>query len=149
MTVNIREATAADEAAWRRLWQGYLVFYRETLSEEITATTWKHILDPDFPIFCRLAEKAGEVVGFAVCVVHANTWSTAPVLYLEDLFVSEKQRSGGIGRALIEDLKILCAERGYGRLYWMTEEGNTTARKLYDSISKADGFVRYVVRFPQ
>jgi hypothetical protein len=35
---------------------------------------------------------------------------------------------------------------GWARLYWMTREDNTAARRLYDRHASADGFVRYVVR---
>jgi hypothetical protein len=27
------------------------------------------------------------VMGFAMCILHEGTWSTAPICYLEDLFV--------------------------------------------------------------
>ena len=31
MTIEIRYAEPADEAAWRRLWKGYLTFYKVDL----------------------------------------------------------------------------------------------------------------------
>ena len=35
---------------------------------------------------------------------------------------------------------------GWARLYWVTKEDNTRARKLYDQFTQADGFVRYVIK---
>lgn len=37
--VYIRDAEPNDEAEWRRLWDGYLVFYETTLGPEITTRT--------------------------------------------------------------------------------------------------------------
>jgi hypothetical protein len=33
--------------------------------------------------------------------------------------------------------------RGAARLYWTTQENNTTARTLYDKVAAFNGFVRY------
>ncbi len=46
MTLTIRTATAADEPAWRGLWDQYLAFYNVTLTAEVTARTWARIIDP-------------------------------------------------------------------------------------------------------
>jgi hypothetical protein len=36
-----------------------------------------------------------KVIGFAMCVLHEGTWSTAPICYLEDLFVDAAERGAG------------------------------------------------------
>jgi len=82
-------------------------------------------------------------VGFSTAVLHEGTWTTAPTCYLEDLFVDPALRGGGVGRALIQNLIDLGRSRGWSRLYWHTQAGNATARRLYDSFVQADDFVRY------
>lgn len=139
---TIRDATPADEAAWRELWAGYLDFYAETLDEEITAATWARILDPGSFVFARVAEQSGMLIGFSISVLHEGTWSAAPTCYLEDLFVAPGARGRGVGRALIQDLVDMGRQAGWARLYWMTRQDNP-ARKLYDSFGPADDFVRY------
>jgi hypothetical protein len=52
-----------------------------------------------------------------------------------------------VGGALIEDLLALGKIHGWSGLYWHTDAGNTVARRLYDRFAKADGFVRYRIRF--
>ncbi len=37
MTITIRNVMESDEAAWRRLWAGYLAFYETDVPEEVTA----------------------------------------------------------------------------------------------------------------
>lgn len=143
--LRIRDAAAEDEAAWRELWARYLFFYRQELPDAVTEATWRRILDPSAPILARIAEWRGTVTGFAVCVIHENTWAERPVCYLEDLFVADEARGSGLGRALIEDLLGLCRRRGWSRLYWHTDRSNDTARRLYDRFIEADDFVRYKI----
>lgn len=142
----IRAALPSDEAVWRRLWRAYCDFYSADVSDEVTARTWKRILDPDSAVMCIVAEQDGQVHAFANCVVHENTWESQPVCYLEDLFVAPSVRGQGIGRALIEWLRNAMRAEGWARLYWLTREDNTQARRLYDKFAQADGFVRYVIR---
>lgn len=144
--VVIRAALPADEADWRSLWRGYCSFYNTVVPEEVTHRTWTRILDPDSAIMCIVAEVDGKVYGFANCVVHENTWETQPVCYLEDLYVMPSARGHGVGTALLEWLRNAMRAEGWARLYWMTQENNAGARRLYDRFAKADDFVRYVVR---
>lgn len=55
-------------------------------------------------------------------------------------------RGRGIGGALVDWLRNAMRAEGWARLYWMTREGNTAARRLYDRYASADDFVRYVIR---
>lgn len=148
MPVAVRSVLPNDQPAWLRLWRGYCDFYQASLRDEVTQRTWKRILDPDSAIMCVLAEREGQVVGFAHCVVHENTWETQPVCYLEDLYVDPAVRGQGIGKALLEWLRNAMRAEGWARLYWVTHKDNTTARALYDQFAQADDFVRYVVRLP-
>jgi len=143
--VAIREARREDEVPWRVLWAEYLDFYESELPEAATDATWRRIVDPDAPVRARFAVQNGTLVGFAIVVIHENTWTVAPVCYLEDLFVESACRGTGIGRALLDDLIVVGRERGWSRLYWHTRSDNVRARKLYDSYVSADDFVRYRV----
>jgi len=138
----IRNADPRDEAAWRRLWALYLGFYEVNLPQAVTDFTWVRLMDPASPLKARLVED-GAVVGFAIHQHHPSTWVMGDDCYLEDLFVDPEARGGGAGRALIADLQALATARGWKRLYWHTAEGNTRARRLYDTIVPADGHVRY------
>jgi len=148
MPVAIRSVLPNDQPSWQRLWRGYCDFYQADVRDEVTQRTWKRILDPDSAIMCVLAESEGQVVGFAHCVVHENTWETQPVCYLEDLYVDPAARGRGIGKALLEWLRNAMRAEGWARLYWVTHKDNHTARALYDQFAQADDFVRYVVRLP-
>jgi GNAT superfamily N-acetyltransferase len=146
MPLEIRDARPDDEQAWLRLWNGYLTFYRVTLDPEVTAATWRRILDPASPVSMRVAEQDSELAGFAIHLSHPSTWVRNNDCYLEDLYLDAKFRGAGIGRALMDDLIAICRKNGWERLYWHTDEGNLRARKLYDSYVKHDGHVRYRMR---
>ena len=142
--IDVRPARAADEPVWRELWAGYCEYYGAEVPEDVTAHTWARILG-DGGHACLVAERLGEVVGFANYLLHPSTWSTADRCYLEDLFVAPAARGAGVGRALIERLRELTREHGWRQVYWHTESGNGRARALYDTFIGADGFVRYVL----
>ncbi len=141
--VIVRSPEAGDESTWRRLWAGYVSFYEAEVPGEVTDATWQRFLAGQDGFIGRVAEVNGVVIGFSLSIVHAGSWSLAPVCYLEDLFVAPEARRTGAGRALIEDLVALAREHGWAKLYWHTKASNTVARALYDTFVKADDFVRY------
>ena len=141
--MDVRDATPADEAVWRALWQGYLDFYRHPLPQAVTDFTWARLMDPASALKARLAVAEGAVLGFAIHQHHPSSWVLGDDGYLEDLFVSEAARGRGAGRALIKDLYAIARARGWHRVYWMTEITNTAARKLYDSLAPCDDHIRY------
>jgi ribosomal protein S18 acetylase RimI-like enzyme len=153
LSVRVRAAQPEDESSFRRLWSGYLAFYEADVSSAATDATWRRIHDGGSPIFARVAcveaaavreqSTSERVVGFAVCIVHDNTWSVSPLCYLEDLFVDASIRGRGVGRALLNDLIALAEQNGWSHLYWHTRRDNAPARRLYDSFVSADEFVRY------
>lgn len=145
---HVRDLTAADEAAWRRLWDGYCAFYQTDVPGAVTDATWAAALSPDQPLIGRAAcTDDGAVIGFSLTVVHASTWQLKPSGYLEDLFVDPSHRGVGAGRALLDDLMALAKARDWGRLYWHTKADNVAARQLYDHYGAADDFVRYRLAF--
>lgn len=143
MTLTIRDAVETDEAAWRKLWAGYLAFYKTDVPEEVTAFTWARILDPSSRVSMRVAEEGGKLLGFAIHHYHDSTWDIAPEGYLEDLYVDEDIRGKGVGRALVDDLVVISKRHGWRGIYWHTNEDNARARKLYDSYVQSDGHIRY------
>ncbi|HMS95536.1 MAG TPA: GNAT family N-acetyltransferase [Tabrizicola sp.] len=146
MTTRIRDAAPADRTAFMALWQGFLDGYGLTLAEGVNDFTWTRLMDPACAMTARLACVDRKPVGFAIHQHHPSTWVMGDDGYLEDLYVSPEARGQGLGRALIEDLIALGRQRGWQRLYWLTETRNATARKLYDQFATDDGHIRYRMR---
>jgi ribosomal protein S18 acetylase RimI-like enzyme len=133
---------AGDETQWRSLWRSYCEFYQVSLSDAVTAHTWRNIVAND-RVIGLAASRGGELAGFGIAVLHDATWSEGPSAYLEDLFVREDERGRGIGRAIIDELILRGRAEGWGAIYWHTRADNAAARRLYDSYCPADDFVRY------
>jgi GNAT superfamily N-acetyltransferase len=141
--IVIRPFQAEDRAAWEPLWQGYLTFYKASLTAEVTDTTWRRLLDPAEPMQGLVALLDGEIVGIVHTVYHRSTWTIGDYCYLQDLFTSEAARGRGIGRALIEAVYERARANGASRVYWLTHESNTSAQALYDKVAARSGFIQY------
>ena len=142
MSITVRPLERRDEAAWRRLWSGYLDYYKTVLPDADNEALFHRLL-AGAPHFAFVAEDEGKVVGFVHALPHASTWSLKGYCYLEDLFVDEAARGTGAGSALIEAVYREADRRGLSRVYWHTENGNRTARRLYDRLASLSDFVQY------
>lgn len=140
--LTIRLLAAADETSWRRLWAGYLDYYKTDLPQNVTDALFPKLVKGE-PHFALVAERGGEIVGFVHGLPHATTWSSEGYCYLEDLYVDPSVRGSGAGRALIEAVYQEADKRGLARVYWHTENGNRTARRLYDKLATLSDFVQY------
>jgi GNAT superfamily N-acetyltransferase len=81
-----------------------------------------------------IAYYASEPVGFALFFHNFSTFVGRPGLYLEDLYVDERQRGKGCGKALLVHLARLAVERGCGRLEWAVLDWNEPAINFYKSL---------------
>ena len=142
-TLQIRPITAADHAAWLPLWQGYQRFYNADIASEVSALTWQRFLDSAEPMFAALAWQDGVAVGLVHWIFHRSCWTVSDYCYLQDLYVAETVRGGGVGRALIEQVYAAAQAYGANRVHWLTQEDNTQARQLYDRIASRSGFIQY------
>ena len=52
-------------------------------------------------------------------------------------------RRHGVAKALIQSVYEVADENGTSSVYWMTQEFNHDARKLYDQIASLTPFVKY------
>jgi GNAT superfamily N-acetyltransferase len=143
--MHVALLTAADRAAWSPLWQGYLEFYQQDLPAEVTEGTFARLTDPQQPDMLGFLARAddGTGLGLVHCVFHPNTWSLKPLCYLEDLYVTDRARAQGVGRALIGAVEALARARDCRKVYWHTHQHNSTARALYDKVAPLSDFVRY------
>jgi len=84
-----------------------------------------------------VAECGSERVGYALFFHNYSTFLTRPGIYLEDLYVRLTHRRHGIGRALLQAVYDLAAERGCGRVEWMVLDWNENAIKFYTEAMRA------------
>ena len=118
MTGNIRPLQSGDEEKWRALFAAYQDFYRARIPDDIVAHTWGRIFDANSPVNGIGAELDGELVGFTHYLFHA-------------------------ARNLILAVEAAAREKTAFRVYWQTEQYNSRARSLYDTITPPSSFIVY------
>jgi GNAT superfamily N-acetyltransferase len=142
--ITIRPLAGPDRDAWARLWTGYLDFYETTVAREVYDTTFARLLGDDPRDFNGLiAERDGQPVGLAHYLFHRHAWKIGDVCYLQDLYADPDARGRGAGRKLIEAVYAAADARGAPSVYWLTQDFNATARRLYDRIGTLTPFIRY------
>ncbi|MEN6668820.1 GNAT family N-acetyltransferase [Psychrobacter sp. B38] len=142
-SITIAPLSKADYERWLDLWQHYLTFYDVVLPLSTTENTWRNLLEKDLAIYGFGAWKNNILIGISHVVLHPNTWNTTECCYLEDLYVSESVRGQGVGRALIEYVYDFANQKNCNRVYWHTQESNTSARTLYDKLADLTDTVQY------
>lgn len=144
MTITIRPLTRDDHDSWRSLWTAYLTFYETVLPDTTTDVLFERLLGDDPRDFtCLLAVADHRPVGLVHYVFHRNSWVTDEVCYLQDLYVAPETRGTGAGRTLIQSVYDAADAQGAASVYWMTQEFNSTARHLYDSVATVTPFIKY------
>jgi GNAT superfamily N-acetyltransferase len=79
------------------------------------------------------ARLGGRLIGYACLYWHFSSLEAVESVLMNDLYVSEEARGGGVGRALIEATAEVARERGVPFVEWSTAPDNHTAQRLYDS----------------
>ena len=142
--VSIRPLNEGDRAEWGRLWKAYLEFYETSVADAIYENTFARLIDPAVESMgCFLAERDGAPVGLVHYITHPHNWRIEDVVYLQDLYADPSVRGMGVGRKLIEAVYAEADRRGTPSVFWLTQDFNADARKLYDRIATLTPFVKY------
>ena len=101
--------------------------------------------EPKFRMF--IAEWQGEAVGYASFFYFYSTFQGRAALFLEDLFVLERFRGKGIGRALLVAVSKLTLKEGCFALRWEVLDWNRPAIEFYEKLGATFLNERKVVTF--
>jgi GNAT superfamily N-acetyltransferase len=131
VSFHIRPSVPADVAAMMQLIHELAVFEKAPNEVVANAETLLQSGFQEHPLFVAwVAEKDGLIVGMALCYIRYSTWK-GPVLYLEDLIVTESFRGNGIGKALFEKCIAHAKHNNYRRMVWQVLDWNTPAIDFY------------------
>ncbi len=141
---TVRRVTAADAAAWARLFRGYRAFYELPDDDRAVATTWGWVVGEQHGMTGLVAVAADRtLLGLANLRAFARPSTGTTGLYVDDLFVDPDARRSGAGSALLRAAGELAAQRGDTVVRWITAQDNTRARALYDRHATATPWVTY------
>ena len=80
-----------------------------------------------------LLDTSGQhVAGMALYFHNYSTWTSAPGIYLEDLFVRPMYRGRGYGTALLQALAVETVKVGGRRLEWSVLKWNEPSIRFYE-----------------
>lgn len=133
----IRPAAISDAALLRTMIRELAEFEHELDLVTITAEALARDGFGENPKFrAWIAEWEGQAAGYAVVFGYYSTWAGRG-LFLEDLFVRERFRGRGIGKALLAAVaRIAVQEQCYG-IHWEVLDWNEKAIELYTALGAA------------
>jgi GNAT superfamily N-acetyltransferase len=126
----------------------YQRFYEaEEIDEERNRAFFRRFLAPSDDGLLLGARSEGQLVGYACLYWHFSSLQAKETVLMNDLFVAEDRRGGGVGRTLIEASAEVARERGAPCLEWSTAPDNGTAQRLYDSTgAERSTWIEYELR---
>jgi len=142
--LRIRPLKDKDRLGWSELWRAYLAFYETELPHSVYQSTFARLIGDDPQDFsCLVAEMDERLVGLTHFLFHRHAWKVEDVCYLQDLYVDSAVRGTGVGRALIEAVYDEADRHGATSVYWLTQDFNKAARRLYDRVGQETPFIKY------
>jgi predicted N-acetyltransferase YhbS len=132
-TATIRPAAPADGAAIWELLREFADY--ERLSHLVSGDATRlaaHLAGEAWPkVEGFVAEEGGAMVGYALYFGMFSSFSTAPLVWLEDLYVRESHRRTRLGWRLMAAVARAAVERGSQRVDWAVLEWNSPAIAFY------------------
>jgi ribosomal protein S18 acetylase RimI-like enzyme len=127
-------ATSADAASVTRLLGRFRDWFGGEPSDDELERSVNRLLGDRNTDYLLAAESDGEAAGICQLRFRYGVWLTAEDCCLEDLYVADEARRAGLGRALVEAAIERAAKRGCRRIELDTNERNTQAIALYESV---------------
>jgi GNAT superfamily N-acetyltransferase len=113
---------------------GYQRFYEAEPDDDRNRTFFRRFVAPSEEGLLLGAWLDGRMVGFATIYWTHSSSRAADIALMNDLFVAEDVRGGGIGRALIAACADAGREAGKAVLEWYTATDNHQAQRAYDAV---------------
>lgn len=135
MTLKIRNAVKSDAPQILQFIRDLAAY--EKLSHDVVANLAdidRTLFGANPKAFALIAEWDGKPCGLALYFFNFSTFLGKHGVYLEDLFVPEKFRGKGIGKALLVRLAQIARENDCGRLEWSVLDWNEPSIAFYKSL---------------
>jgi GNAT superfamily N-acetyltransferase len=140
----LRRAVLEDRARLTQLVRAYIDFYErpQPSAERLDALLMTLAEQPEVGVQF-VAEKNGELHGFATVYLTYDTVVARRVAVMNDLFVAPDDRNVGLGKALIRECHRFARAQGCAVLSWITAQDNARARVVYDKLATRTTWVTY------
>lgn len=142
--LTVRPAVTADLPRLAELFNAYRAFYgQETETERAAPFLKARIGRGDSRLLVATDDDA--IVGFAQLYPTWSSISMTPAWVLNDLYVVEEHRNGGVAAALLAEADVIAKETGASRIELATARDNRAAQALYEKhgYHRDEVFVHY------
>lgn len=93
------------------------------------------LADDDEDAHLMVAEQDGILIGFAFFLAEGEMLEEDPgQIYVQDIMVTASARRAGVGRALMDAIRAVMADRGIHRIDLQVLIGNDTAQAFYTAL---------------
>jgi len=144
--LTIRRARPNEAGLIRTLLHELAVYEKLTHVFAITEDTIARDFFSASPsVFCDLALLDGEPIGLATWYWIYASFRTVRGIYLEDLYVRERVRGGGHGKALLAHLARTAQQSGGAFVKWSVLDWNKPSIEFYERLGAKppDGWTDY------
>ena len=132
VNVTIREGLKTDMPAVLALIHELAVYEKAPHEVIVTAADMEEYgfgNEPYFKLFVACEHE--KIIGISLFFIRYSTWK-GPLLYLEDLVVSDEYRGQGIGHLLFERTMQYAHEKNLAGMAWQVLDWNEPAIRFYD-----------------
>jgi len=138
MMLNIRAASAEDAQSVGKLAQQFADYLRslgDTTDFKLNAQAYLRDGFGTNPAFSGLvAEQDDDIVGYLLYHFGYDTDNAMRILHVVDLYVDERVRRQGVGKALMSAAAKLSRDAGGMQLFWSVYVNNKMAASFYESL---------------
>jgi GNAT superfamily N-acetyltransferase len=139
----IRPIKIEDKKDWEKLYKGYADFYKVEMNDEILTTVWRWLIDQNHEVSGLVYEENSKVIALAHYRKMPSPLRGKYIGFLDDLFVEPKHRRKGVGEKIIKELNTISMRNNWNLVRWITRDDNTTAKSLYEKLSKKTNWEVY------
>jgi GNAT superfamily N-acetyltransferase len=143
---QVDRADLGDLDALHGLFMGYLAFYERNVDPESARLFLRDRIQNGQSVI-YMAWLDGQAVGFTQLYPLFASLSLQRSWVLNDLFVAESARGGGVATALMNAARQLAVETGASEIFLQTARTNTSAQGLYEKLGyvRDDAFLVYTL----
>ena len=128
---------------WRLMFLDFANLHDVAPTSEEVARTWSWLCDPTHPETGLIVRVGDKVVGFVHYRLQPSALRGTLILYLDDLFVTEKHRGSGVADEIMDHLREIAQERGCSAIRWDTHATNERARRFYERHATNINWITY------
>lgn len=136
----IRSCGRSDREPWCRLNKEFMSYeyedenlWENPLEKGDPGEIFDAVMDSgQSPNRLYIIEEESEAVGFVNAVAFTSIWAHGEVLFIDDLFITERCRNRGYGGKALRELEDLVNKEGFRRVQLLAEDTNPGAVSFYE-----------------